>query len=86
MTWIGRSSHCASSIATSDEISSAREHDGHRPLQRVAQLGADQQRGDADPDRPELLIAGEQRLAHLEGLIGVDRLQLRERPGLDDLG
>jgi hypothetical protein len=60
------------------------EHDGHGALESGAQLVADQQRGHADADRPEQLIAGEQRLAHLERLVGVNPLQLRERARPDD--
>ena len=67
MTWIGRSIHCASSIATSVEISSATSDDRQPAL--AERLRSSLRTSSVDtPMRidAELLVAGEQRLAELE--------------------
>ena len=58
--------------------------DGDRPAERSPQLAPHQQRRHADANRAELLVVGEQRLAHFITLIGAEnRPQACERPGRD---
>ena len=67
MTWIGRSSHCASSIAThrrAEQAESAVLADRLRA--RFSSSLAHEQRRDADADRAEVALAEQQRLADLE--------------------
>ena len=76
MTWIGRSIHCASSIATNVETTSAMSA---VCAARVSALRISLRTSSVEtPTRiaPNSCVAGQDRLAHLEAALGVDGLRL----------
>ena len=83
ITWIGRSIHCESMTATNDAMQQRDEDGAERGVEGGLELVLDQDRGDADADRSELLVAGQQRLADFEGLVRVHRPSCAIAPAVD---